>query len=64
MNTIEHVEYLEVIAASADHAKSFAGRADEPIDLGAPPAEYWPNGKRRHRYNPNMRVWGFEAVQS
>jgi hypothetical protein len=52
---IERDEFLRVVALSAQAAQAFAGRKDEPEDLGPP---VYPD-----RYAPGARVWGFRAVE-
>lgn len=50
----ERDEFLRVVALSPQAAQAFAGREDEPEDLGPP---VYPD-----RYAPGARVWGFRAV--
>jgi hypothetical protein len=49
---IEHDEYLSVIAMSAEAAKRFFGRTDDPVDLGPAP--------QPERHKKGARVWGFK----
>ena len=50
MPTLSYLKYLEVVSLSAESAKTFIGRTDEPVDLG--PAD-------PKRYREGSRVWGF-----
>lgn len=51
----ESDEFLRVISLSAQAAQAYAGREDEPVDLGPPT---YPD-----RYAPGARVWGFRSVR-
>ena len=51
---IERDEYLRVVSMSAESAKAFFGRDDDPVDLGPP--------RDAGRYKPGARVWGFSRL--
>lgn len=56
MSYYEHVDFLRVVAMSAERAREFIGgryAKQEPLDLG--PAD-------PDRYKPGARVWGFRSV--
>jgi hypothetical protein len=47
---IEHDLYLRVVSMTAESAKAFIGRNDDPVDLGPANPE---------RYREGARIWGF-----
>lgn len=47
---------LRVVSMSAEAAKAFVGRTDEPVDLGPPP--------HPEKYKDGARVWGFPILLS
>lgn len=50
--TIEHDEYIRIVAMSPERAKELFSRTDEPTDLG--PAD-------PSRYREGARVYGFRG---